>query len=81
MTDGSDWLRLLADDFGVADYGTDGEGADALLAFTAEVAHGIARPAAPLSLFLLGLAAGRNGGSDADVAAALARARSLLAEQ
>jgi hypothetical protein len=81
MTDGADWLRLLADDFGVGDYGVDGEGADDLLAFTAEIAHGVARPAAPLSAFLVGLAAGRHGGSPDDIGRALARARTLLAEQ
>jgi len=81
MTDGADWLRLLADDFGVGSHGVDGEAADDLLAFTAEVAHGVARPAAPLSTFLVGLAAGRNGGSPDDIDRALARARTLLAEQ
>jgi hypothetical protein len=81
MTDGADWLRLLADDFGVDGYGVDGEGADDLLAFTAEIAHGVARPAAPLSAFLVGLAAGQRGGTAADIDDALARARALLAEQ
>lgn len=81
MTDGADWLRLLADDFGVGGYGVDGEGADDLLKFTAEIAHGVARPAAPLSAFLVGLAAGQRGGSLDDIVNALARARTLLAEQ
>jgi hypothetical protein len=76
MTDGTDWLRLLADDFGVAGYD-----ADDLLKFTAEIAHGVARPAAPLSAFLVGLAAGQRGGSPDDIANALTRARTLLAEQ
>ena len=76
MTDGSSWLRLLADEFDVNGYD-----ADDLLAFTAEIAHGVARPAAPLSAFLVGMAAGRNGGDAADVADALARARALLAAQ
>lgn len=76
MTDGAEWLRLLADDFGV-----DGYDADDLLAFTAEIAHGVARPAAPLSAFLVGLAAGQRGGTAADIGDALARARALLAEQ
>lgn len=33
-----------------------------------DAAHGVARPAAPLTTFLLGLAAGRAGGSAEDVA-------------
>lgn len=32
-----------------------------------DAAHGIARPAAPLTTFLVGLAAGRAGGSTEDV--------------
>jgi hypothetical protein len=76
MTDGDEWLSLLADDFGVTGYD-----ADDLLAFTAEIAHGVARPAAPLSAFLVGLSAGRNGGSEGDISDALARARALLAAQ
>ena len=76
MTDGADWLRLLADDLGVGSYD-----ADDLLAFTAEIDHGVARPAAPLSALLVGLDAGQRGGSPDDINHALARARTLLAEQ
>jgi hypothetical protein len=76
MTDGADWLELLADDLGVGGYD-----ADDLLAFTAEIAHGVARPAAPLSAFLVGMAAGRNGGSPDNITDALARARALFADQ
>lgn len=39
-----------------------------------DAAHGVARPAAPLTTFLVGLAAGRAGGSAADVEAAAATA-------
>jgi hypothetical protein len=39
-----------------------------------DAAHGVARPAAPLTTFLVGLAAGRTGGSAADVQAAAATA-------
>jgi len=76
MTEGTEWLQVLADDLGVGGYD-----ADDLLAFTGEIAHGVARPAAPLSVFLVGLAAGQRGGSPDDIADALARARTLLAEQ
>jgi hypothetical protein len=40
---------------------------DLILDLTREVAHGVARPAAPLTAFLVGLAAGRAGGSPCDV--------------
>lgn len=50
-----------------------------LLDVARDVAHGVARPAAPLSLFLVGLAAQRAGGSADDVAAACVRASALAA--
>lgn len=54
----------------------------AVLDLTADVAHGVARPAAPVTAFLVGLAAGRAAapgvGVDAEVAA-LARRLSELA--
>ncbi|MDT3443053.1 MULTISPECIES: DUF6457 domain-containing protein [unclassified Pseudofrankia] len=51
-----------------------------LLDLTRDVAHGVARPAAPLTAFLVGLASGRAGGGPADVTAAVATIRALLAE-
>lgn len=51
---------------------------DVLLDLARDAAHGIARPAAPLTTFLVGLAAGRRGGTADDVAAA-ARTASRLA--
>jgi hypothetical protein len=45
-----------------------------------DVAHGVARPAAPLTTFLMGLAAGRNGATLDAVRAADASVRMLLPE-
>ncbi len=50
---------------------------DLLLDVAREVAHGVARPAAPLTTFLVGLAAGQAGGSAADVRAAAERVAAL----
>jgi hypothetical protein len=50
----------------------------ALLDLARDAAHGVARPSAPLTTFLVGLAAGRAGGSPADVAAAIATASATL---
>ena len=44
-----------------------------------DAAHGVARPAAPLTTFLVGFAAGRRGGDAAAVAEAAAAASQLLA--
>ncbi len=52
--------------------------AAALLDLARDVAHGVARPAAPLTTFLVGLAAGRAGGQPGDVATVTARVRDLL---
>ena len=52
-----------------------------LLDLARDVAHGVARPAAPLTTFLVGLAAGRAGGSAADLAAAVATVQRLLPDQ
>jgi hypothetical protein len=45
----------------------------ALLDLARIAAHGVLRPAAPLTTFLAGYAAGRAGGSHDDVARAIAR--------
>ncbi|MBV9314672.1 MAG: hypothetical protein JO100_13295 [Pseudonocardia sp.] len=46
---------------------------NAVLDLTADVAHGVARPAAPVTAFLLGLAAGRADDPEAAVAELAAR--------
>jgi hypothetical protein len=51
-----------------------------LLDLTKDVAHGVARPAAPLTSFLVGLAAGRAGGSGDDVRTAVATVAALIPE-
>jgi len=49
---------------------------DVVLDLTKDVAHGVARPAAPLTAFLLGVAAGRSGGESVPVLAS--RIRELI---
>jgi hypothetical protein len=50
---------------------------DAVLDLTRDVAHGVSRPAAPLTAYLVGLAAGRDGGADR-LATAVAAVRDRL---
>ena len=60
-----DWLREAAATLGMepADAALLGEEAVTLLLdVTRDVAHGVARPAGPLSTFVLGLAVGSSGG-------------------
>lgn len=68
-----DWTRRVADEFGLGDEFD----RDAILELTRTVAHDVARPAAPVTAFLVGLAAGRAGGTAADVASATQRVTAL----
>lgn len=48
-----------------------------LLDLARTAAHGVTRPAAPLTTFLAGYAAGRAGGTDADITDAIVRLTAL----
>jgi len=50
-------------------------GRDAVLGLAGDAAHRVVRPAAPIATFLAGFAAGRAGGSAADIAEAIERVR------
>lgn len=63
-----EWTTLACAELGLADEAP----VAALLDLARDTAHAVARPAAPISTFLVGLAAGRAGGSEEDVAAAIA---------
>jgi hypothetical protein len=54
---------------------------DLLLEVARDAAHGVARPAAPLTTFLIGLAAGQRGGSAEDVHDAALIAQRLAARR
>lgn len=56
------WLSDVAAELGVTDLWHPQE-RDRLLEMVGKVAHGVSRPGAPLTAFLVGLAAGRHGGS------------------
>jgi hypothetical protein len=51
---------------------------DAVLDLARDAAHGVARPAAPLTTFLAGYAAGLRGGSVEDVRDAVGQAMGIL---
>ncbi len=69
------WAAALAAELGL---GPDAVDVEQVLDLAADAAHGVVRPAAPLTTFLVGLAAGKAGASDADVADAVARAEALI---
>jgi hypothetical protein len=73
-----EWTAAVCREFGITEL-VDSAGATRLvLDLARDVAHGVARPAAPLTTYLLGVAAGRNpdpAGSSAELAA---RVRELV---
>lgn len=67
MTDPSDledWTRRLTEALGIPDLDPD---IALILDLARDAAHGVARPAAPLTTFLVGYAAAKAGGSRSDV--------------
>jgi hypothetical protein len=72
-----EWVVELAAALGLPEGSAD---VTLLLDLARDAAHTVARPAAPVTTFMVGLAAGRAGGTPADVEAAVATARELLGE-
>ncbi len=71
----AEWVTRLAAELGVDAGAVD---RDLVLDLARDAAHGVARPAAPLTTFLVGLAAGAGGGDLDAVRAAAAAAQRLL---
>ncbi|WP_136520128.1 DUF6457 domain-containing protein [Cellulomonas telluris] len=71
-----DWLAHVADVLGV-DRALVEETTPPVLGMVRDVAHGVVRPAGPMTAFLVGVAAGSAGGGAAETAA---RVRTALAE-
>lgn len=71
------WVDELAAALGIDPAALD---RDVVLDLARDAAHSVARPAAPLTTFLVGLAAGRAGGTAADVEAAAATAVRLASD-
>jgi hypothetical protein len=72
------WTERLAAELGVDAGAVD---VQALLDVARDAAHNVARPAAPLTTFLVGLAAGARGGDVESVRAAAQTAQRLAAQQ
>ncbi|HET6909615.1 MAG TPA: DUF6457 domain-containing protein [Mycobacteriales bacterium] len=69
-----EWMRTLCRALGVDAAGID---RDLVLDLTKDVAHNVARPAAPLTAFVVGLAAGKAGAQPSDISAAIEKAAAL----
>lgn len=71
-----DWVATVSAELGLDDLDVD---VDAVLDLAGAAARAVVRPAAPLTTFLAGIAAGRAGGSSEDVRAAIATLDALCA--
>ena len=69
-----DWAATVAKELGVDDLDVDVE---QVLDLAADAAHAVLRPAAPVTTFVAGLAAGLAGGSATDIREALDAAMAL----
>lgn len=77
MADSLDsWVRSLSEALQVDPNGVDRDG---ILELTKDAAHRVARPAAPLTAYLVGLAVGKSGGDPAAFVRAAAVAEELTA--
>jgi hypothetical protein len=76
MSTMEEWTAAVVTELGIGDL-VDGGTRDLVLDMTKDVAHEVARPAAPLTAYLLGLAVGRAG--SAAEAGALGERLSALA--
>jgi len=71
------WAETLVYEFGLeADQVPIGR----ILELAAAAAHGVTRPAAPLSTFVAGLVAGRQGATPEEIADAIAEIKALVAD-
>ncbi|WP_214369243.1 DUF6457 domain-containing protein [Pseudonocardia sp. H11422] len=55
----SEWVSAVCRELGLEGAVDTGSTVDLVLDLTSDVAHGVSRPAAPVTAFLIGLAAGR----------------------
>lgn len=69
------WVADLVAELGIDPDGVD---VDALLDLSRDIAHGVMRPAVPLTAFLVGCAVTARGGSHADLEAVTAQVRALV---
>jgi len=73
-----DWVEKLAAELGITDLDLD---VDQVLNLAGAAARAVVRPAAPLTTFVAGLAAGLAGGLPADLQDAIDRANALCERQ
>ncbi|KQQ03902.1 MULTISPECIES: DUF6457 domain-containing protein [unclassified Rathayibacter] len=73
----SDWWRELTDALGLGEVPIS---YDALLSLAGDAAHGVVRPAAPLTTFLVGYAAGLDGGGADALTRAVSAASGAIAQ-
>jgi hypothetical protein len=68
MSTMSEWIEAVCTELGL-ELSDPGATTSTVLDLTADVAHGVARPAAPVTAYLVGLAAGRTADPEATTSA------------
>jgi hypothetical protein len=68
------WVAAMAAELGLDELDLD---VDQVLDLAADAAHAVVRPAAPLTTFIAGFAAGRSGGKAEDIREAIDAASAL----
>ena len=74
----SEWTEAVCQELGL-ELANPAASTKLVLDLTGEVAHGVARPAAPVTAFLVGLAAGRSPDPEVDAAEFAERVKRLAA--
>jgi hypothetical protein len=74
----SEWTEAVCQELGL-ELSDPAAGTKLVLDLTADVAHAVARPAAPWTAFLVGLAAGRAADPEAGAAEVVAQVKRLAA--
>ncbi len=75
----TDWITAVTTELGLGDSLDGRDLIDMVLDMTADVAHGVSRPGAPVTAFLIGVAAGR-AADPGSAARVYAKKISLLAD-
>jgi hypothetical protein len=73
-----EWMDAVCTELDLEDAIDRGQAREVVLDLARDVAHGVARPAAPVTAFLLGLAAGRSGDPKASLDELAGKVRALV---
>jgi hypothetical protein len=80
MSSLEEWIDAVVRGLGIQDHVDQEHARDVVLDLARDVAHAVARPAAPVTAFLLGVAAGRSADPQGSLPELVETVRQLVAE-